>query len=115
MIVNMTPTIWILWVFAIPSLVATYYFYDRLVRIVHDNYPDLWSSLGKPVGWFWSPTGVQFRSFFQKHDLFWSITFRTPTWTQGRHDVAQALRLYRCSYLAFWLSFPVAILLSRIF
>ena len=32
--------------------------FDRLLRKVYADDRDLWVSLGKPPGWFWSPPGV---------------------------------------------------------
>jgi len=92
--------IWLLWLFGIPCIAGTYYFYDRAVRLIHDLHPELWTELGRPVGFLWSPAGWR-TALLSRHPLFWQITFRSPSWSNASAGLASALRWYRLSYWGF--------------
>lgn len=90
----------VLWLTAGPLLIATLLGYDRIVRTLHDKYATLWDQLGKPVGYFWSPSGF-FGAVTATHPLFWQITFRSPDWVRARSDLKTLVAYYRLCYAAF--------------
>lgn len=47
--------------FSIGILLFSFALFTRLVRVLHDHYPDEWLHAGKPVGFLWRPT--EYRSW----------------------------------------------------
>lgn len=99
------------WISGVPLLIGTYYYYDRLVRMLHDVYHDLWIELGRPVGWLWSPGGWR-QGLLSQHPLFWTVTFGNAAWSQGKPDLTAGVWRYRLCYYGFCVSVVASIALG---
>jgi hypothetical protein len=54
---------------------------DRLVRALHEDHPEEWIALRRPVGMFYVPENVNWtQGFVAQFALVCDVLFKTPQW-----------------------------------
>ena len=75
---------------------------DRLVRILHDDYREQWTRLGRPVGMFYIPRGAHWwQGMGSLLGLVCDVLVKTPKWLADKPDLLFLVKRIRwCIVLA---------------
>lgn len=75
---------------------------DRLVRILHDDYSEQWTRLGRPVGMFYIPEDARWwQGFGSLLGLVCDVLVKTPKWLADKPDLLFLVKRVRwCIALA---------------
>jgi len=104
--------------FSIGILLFSFVLFTRLVRILHDDYPDEWIRAGKPVGFLWRPVECrswhlfdQWRSGIATNWVSFAWIFQKPEWVKRNPDTERVFGRYRATVLIWNLvCFPLFLL-----
>jgi hypothetical protein len=108
----------VLFGFGIGTLLFSFALFTRLVRVLHDHYPDEWLHAGKPVGFLWRPSEYrswhlfdQLRSGFATNWVAFAWIFQKPEWVKRNPDTERVFGRYRAAVLIWNLvCFPLLLL-----
>lgn len=101
----------------IGTVLLSFVLFTRLVRFLHDRYPDEWIRVGKPVGFFWRPAEYrswnlsdQWRSGFATNWASKVWVLRKPEWIKRSPDTERVFARFRAAVLIWYLVFFLMLL-----
>ena len=88
---------------------------DRLVRILHDEYSEHWTRLGRPVGMLYIPRGVNWwQGIGSLLALVCESLFKTPEWVADKPELLFLVKRLRWCIALVIVSLVAGIALQRL-
>lgn len=84
-------------------LVAAFLLYDRVLRTLVFQFPEIWEKENSPIGMFWfPPNGKTFSGSFARNWFMLKLLFKNPDWAKSDRTTLNCLWAYRICVFSGW-------------
>lgn len=94
----------VLLISAFISLLASFFFFDKILKFQYEYYRSIWEKDGKAGGFFWNaPESKIFSGSIARSVRALTWTFGNDYWMKNEQEVIRNVLLMRLSTFLFWI------------